>query len=142
MSITILQLVTPTAVWKEILFVAQVVFVEIFLMLSFQVLSVDLDKRILELKRLCNLTHAANMRLIKDVVSLKGLMRKTQETHPESRFANTSRVVMEALTRPIPARSCGAGVKDCRVKELDLISFYSILFYFLVVFLLSNSFIH
>ena len=24
-------------------------------------------------------------------------------------------------TRPIPARSCGAGVKDCRVKELDLI---------------------
>ena len=74
-SITILQLVTNTAVWKEILFIAQVVFVEIFLMLSFQVLSVDLDKRILELKRLYNLTHAANMRLIKDVVSLKGLMR-------------------------------------------------------------------
>ena len=94
MSITILQLVTNTAVWKEILFVAQVVFVEIFLMLSFQVLSVDLDKRILELKRLCNLTHAANMRLIKDVVSLKGLirglMRKTQETHPESQIGRAS----------------------------------------------------
>ena len=23
-------------------------------------------------------------------------------------------------TRPIPARSCGAGVRDCRVKELDI----------------------
>ena len=108
MSITILQLVTNTAVWKEILFLAQVIFVEIFLMLSFQVLSVDLDKRILELKRLCNLTHAANMRLIKDVVSLKGLirglMRKPQETHPESRFDKTSRVVMEALTSKTPAK--------------------------------------
>ena len=108
MSITILQLVTNTAVWKEILFLAQVIFVEIFLILSFQVLSVDLDKRILELKRLYNLTHAANMRLIKDVVSLKGLMRglmrKTQDAHPESRFDKTSRVVMEALSNKTPAR--------------------------------------
>ena len=97
MTIAFAQIVTTTAVWKEILFVAQVIVVEIFLTLSFQVLSEDLKKRILELKRLCNLTHAANMRLIKDVVSLKGLMRKKQEKLPESCFERSNIIVMEAL---------------------------------------------
>ena len=101
---TILQLVTTAAIWKDILVVAQVIFVEIFLILSFQVLSLELNRRILELKRLCNLTHAANMRLIKDVVSLKGLMRKSQGTHPETCFENTNRVVMEALKNKTPAK--------------------------------------
>ena len=64
---TVVKLVTTTIIWKEILFLAQVIFVELFLMLSFQVLSGDLMRRIVELKRLCNLTHATNMRLIRDI---------------------------------------------------------------------------
>ena len=72
---TVVKLLTTTIIWKEILFLAQVIFVELFLMLSFQVLSGDLMRRIGELKRLCNLTHAANMRLIRDIGSLKEIMK-------------------------------------------------------------------
>ena len=47
---TLIQLVTTAQGWKDILFVAQIIFVELFLMLSFQVLSQDLNKRVLELE--------------------------------------------------------------------------------------------
>ena len=36
-------------------------------------------------------------------------------------LSERSKQIYVIITRPIPARSCGAGVKDCRVKELDLI---------------------
>ena len=42
LTTTVVKLVTTTIIWKEILFLAQVIFVELFLMLSFQVLSGDL----------------------------------------------------------------------------------------------------
>ena len=101
------QILTTTAILKEILFVAQFIIIEIFLTVSFQVLSRDMKKSILELKRLCNLTHAANMRLIKDVVALKGIMRKKQEKMPESCFEKSNRIVMEALKHKTPARKNG-----------------------------------
>ena len=101
---TLIQLVTTEQGWRDILFVIQFIFVELFLLLSFQDLSQNLNSRVLELKRLCNLTQATNARLIKDVVSLKGLMRKSHGTHRETVYENTSRVVMEALKSNAPAR--------------------------------------
>ena len=100
---TLIQLVT-TEKWRDILFVIQFIFVELFLMLSFQDLSRNLYSRVLELKRLCNLTQATNTRLIKDVVSLKGLMRQSQGPNKETMYEHTSRVVMEALRSNAPAR--------------------------------------
>ena len=101
---TLIQLVTTEQGWRDILFVIQFIFVELFLLLSFQDLSQNLNSRVLELKRLCNLTQATNARLIKDVVALKGLMRKSQGPHKETVYENTSRVVMEALKSNAPAK--------------------------------------
>ena len=104
MLTTLIQLVTTEQGWKDILFVIQFIFVELFLLLSFQDLSQNLNNRVLELKRLCSLTQATNTRLIKDVVSLKGLMRKSHGTHKETVYENTNRVVMEALKNNTPAK--------------------------------------
>ena len=104
---TVVKLVTTTIIWKEILFLAQVIFVELFLMLSFQVLSGDLMRRIGELKRLCNLTHAANMRLIRDIGSLKGMMKNIPENFPERCFDKSKRVVANVLKRK--ATTCSKG---------------------------------
>ena len=101
---TLIQLVTTEQGWRDILFVIQFIFVELFLLLSFQDLSQNLNSRVLELKRLCNLTQATNARLIKDVVALKGLMRKSQGPHKETVYENTSRVVMGALKSNAPAK--------------------------------------
>ena len=101
---TLIQLVTTEQGWRDILFVIQFIFVELFLLLSFQDLSQNLNNRVLELKRLCNLTQATNTRLIKDVVALKGLMRKSQGPHKETVYENTSRVVMGALKSNAPAK--------------------------------------
>ena len=101
---TLIQLVTTEQGWRDILFVIQFIFVELFLLLSFQDLSQNLNSRVLELKRLCNLTQATNTRLIKDVVALKGLMRKSQGPHKETVYENTSRVVMGALKSNAPAK--------------------------------------
>ena len=65
---------------------------------------------------------------------------------PLSRWSQQIKTLSLLMTtRPIPVRSCGAGVKDCRVKELDLfnlililfhfILFYFVLFYFILIFL-------
>ena len=104
---SVVKLITTTIIWKEILFLAQVIFVELFLMLSFQVLSGDLLKRIGELKRLCNLTHAANMRLIRDIGSLKEMMKKIPENFPEKCFEKSKRVVARVLKRK--AATCSKG---------------------------------
>ena len=96
---SVVKLITTTIIWKEVLFLAQVIFVELFLMLSFQVLSGDLLKRIGELKRLCNLTHAANVRLIRDIGSLKEMMKKIPEKFPEKCFEKSKRVVAGVLKR-------------------------------------------
>ena len=100
---TLIQLVTTQQGWKDILFVIQFMFVELFLVLSFQDLSQNLNKRVLELKRLNSLTQSANMRLIRDVVTLKGLMRRSHE-QKEPVYENTNRVVMEALKRNAPVK--------------------------------------
>ena len=104
---SVVKLITTTIIWREILFLAQVIFVELFLMLSFQVLSGDLLKRIGELKRLCNLTHAANMRLIRDIGSLKEIMKKIPENFPEKCFEKSKRVVARVLKRK--AATCSKG---------------------------------
>ena len=101
---TLFQLVITEQGWKDILFVIQFIFVELFLILSFQDLSRNLNNRVLELKRLNSLTQATNTRLIKDVVSLKGIMRKSHGTHKETVYENTNRVVMEALKSNAPAK--------------------------------------
>ena len=101
---TLIQLGTTGQGWKDILFVIQFIFVELFLILSFQDLSQNLNNRVLELKRISNLTQATNTRLIKDVVDLKGLMRRSQGPHKETVYENTSRVVMGALQRNAPAK--------------------------------------
>ena len=46
---TLIQLVTTEQGWKDILFVIQFIFVELFLILSFQELSQNLNNRVLEL---------------------------------------------------------------------------------------------
>ena len=98
---TLIQLATTQQGWKDILFVIQFMFVELFLILSFQDLSQNLNKRVLELKRLNSLTQSTNMRLIQDVVTLKGLMKRSHG-QKEPVYENTNRVVMEALKRNAP----------------------------------------
>ena len=118
------QILATTAVLKEILFVVQFILIEIVLTMSFQVLSRDTKKSILELKQLCNLTQAVNRRLIKDVVALKGIMRKKQEKRPESCFEKSNRIVMEALKHKTPARKNGKMIsqrnKRNRVKPYEV----------------------
>ena len=113
----IVQILMTTADLKEILFVAQFIIVEIFLTVSFQALSRDMQRRSLELKRVCGLTHAANMRLIKDVVILKGLLRKRQEKMPESCFEKSNRIVTEALKHKTPAKRNGKMISQRNKKN-------------------------
>ena len=101
---TLFQLVITEQGWKDIVFVIQFIFVELFLILSFQDLSRNLNNRVIELKRLNSLTQSTNMRLIKDVVSLRGIMKKPHGTHRETMYENTNRVVMEALKSNAPAK--------------------------------------
>ena len=101
---TLFQLVITEQGWKDIVFVIQFIFVELFLILSFQDLSRNLNNRVIELKRLNSLTQSTNMRLIKDVVSLRGIMKKPHGTHRETVYENTNRVVMEALKSNAPAK--------------------------------------
>ena len=100
---TLIQLVVTEQGWKDILFVVQFMFVELFLILSFQELSQNLYKRVIELKRLNHLTQSTNMKLIRDVITLKGLMRRPHE-QKEPVYQNTKRVVMEALKKNAPVR--------------------------------------
>ena len=100
---TLIQLVVTEQGWKDILFVIQFVFVELFLILSFQDLSQNLYKRVIELKRLNHLTQSTNMKLIRDVITLKGLVRRPHE-QKEPVYQNTKRVVMEALKKNAPVR--------------------------------------
>ena len=72
---TLFQLIISEQGWKDIIFVIQFIFVELFLILSFQDLSRNLNNRVVELKRLNNLTQSTNMKLIKDVVSLKSVLK-------------------------------------------------------------------
>ena len=64
------------------------------------------------------------MRLIKDVVSLKGLMRKKQEKLPESCFERSNRIVMEALKTKTPAKRNGKMIsqrnKRNRIKPYEV----------------------
>ena len=113
----IAQILMTTANLKEVLFVAQFIIVEIFLTVSFQALSRDMQRRSLELKRVCGLTHAANMRLIKDVVVLKGLLRKRQEKMPESCFEKSNRIVTEALKHKTPAKRNGKMISQRNKKN-------------------------
>ena len=101
---TLFQLAITEQGWKDIVFVIQFIFVELFLILSFQDLSRNLNNRVVELKRLNILTQSTNMRLIKDVVSLKGIMKKPHDTHRETMYENTNRVVIEALKSNTPAK--------------------------------------
>ena len=101
---TLFQLAITEQGWKDIVFVIQFIFVELFLILSFQDLSRNLNNRVVELKRLNSLTQSTNMRLIKDVVSLKGIMKKPHDTHRETMYENTNRVVIEALKSNTPAK--------------------------------------
>ena len=75
-AIIIWQLSTSPDSWKEILFVGQAIFVEFFLIFVLQVLAGDVRHRIVELRRLCSNMHAVNTRLIRDIVTLKGLIKK------------------------------------------------------------------
>ena len=76
LAIMIWQLSTSPDSWKEILFVGQAIFVEFFLIFVLQVLAGDVRHRIVELRRLCSNMHAVNTRLIRDIVTLKGLIKK------------------------------------------------------------------
>ena len=100
---TLIQLVVTEQGWKDILFVIQFMFVELFLILSFQELSQNLYKRVIELKRLNHLTQSTNIKLIRDVITLKGLVRGPHE-QKETVYQNTNRVVMEALKKNAPVR--------------------------------------
>ena len=100
---TLIQLVVTKQEWKDILFVIQFMFVELFLILSFQELSQSLYKRVIELKRLNHLTQSTNLKLIRDVVTLKGLVRGPPEQR-ETVYQNTKRVVMEALNQNAPVK--------------------------------------
>ena len=102
---TLFQLIISEQEWKDIVFVIQFIFVELFLILSFQDLSRNLNNRVVELKRLNNLTQSTNMRLIKDVVSLKSVLKKPPGTHRETLHENTSRVVIDAMKSNAPART-------------------------------------
>ena len=101
---TLFQLTISGQEWKDIVFIIQFIFVELFLILSFQDLSRNLNNRVIELKRLNSLTQSTNMRLIKDVVSLKGIMQKPHDTRRETMYENTNRVVIEALKCNTPAK--------------------------------------
>ena len=101
---TLFQLAITEQTWKDIVFVIQFIFVELFLILSFQDLSRNLNNRVVELKRLNSLTQSTNMRLIRDVVSLKGIMKKPHDTRRETMYENTNRVVMDALKSNTPAK--------------------------------------
>ena len=101
---TLFQLAITEQTWKDIVFVIQFIFVELFLILSFQDLSRSLNNRVVELKRLNSLTQTTNMRLIRDVVSLKGIMKELYDTRRETMYENTNRVVMDALKSNTPAK--------------------------------------
>ena len=101
---TLFQLAITEQTWKDIVFVIQFIFVELFLVLSFQELASNLNNRVIELKRLNNLTQTTNMRLIRDVVSLKGIMKELYVPRKETRYENTNRVVMDALKSNTPAK--------------------------------------
>ena len=101
---TLFQLAITEQTWKDIVFVIQFIFVELFLVLSFQELASNLNNRVIELKRLNNLTQTTNMRLIRDVVSLKGIMKELYVPRRETRYENTNRVVMDALKSNSPAK--------------------------------------
>ena len=101
---TLFQLAITEQTWKDIVFVIQFIFVELFLVLSFQELASNLNNRVIELKRLNNLTQTTNMRLIRDVVSLKGIMKELYVPRRETRYENTNRVVMDALKSNTPAK--------------------------------------
>ena len=100
---TLIQLVVTEQGWKDILFVIQFMFVELFLILSFQELSQNLYKRVIELKKLNHLTQSTNIKLIRDVITLKGLVRGLHE-QKEPVYQNTKRVVMEALNQNAPVK--------------------------------------
>ena len=102
---TLFQLIISEQGWKDIIFVIQFIFVELFLFLSFQDLSRNLNNRVVELKRLNNLTQSTNMKLIKDVVSLKSVLKKPPGTHRETLHENTSRVVIDAMKSNAPAKT-------------------------------------
>ena len=102
---TLFQLIVSEQGWKDIIFVIQFIFVELFLILSFQDLSRNLNNRVVELRRLNNLTQATNMRLIKDVVSLKSVLKKPPGAHRETLHENTSRVVIDAMKSNAPAKT-------------------------------------
>ena len=102
---TLFQLIISEQGWKDIVFVIQFIFVELFLILSFQDLSRNLNNRVVELKRLNNLTQSTNMRLIKDVVSLKSVMKKPPGSHRETLHENTNRVVIDAMRSNAPAKT-------------------------------------
>ena len=101
---TLFQLAITEQTWKDIVFVIQFIFVELFLVLSFQELASNLNNRVIELKRLNSLTQTTNMRLIRDVVSLKGIMKELYVPRRETRYENTNRVVMDALKSNTPAK--------------------------------------
>ena len=101
---TLFQLAITEQTWKDIVFVIQFIFVELFLVLSFQELASNLNNRVIELKRLNSLTQTTNMRLIRDVVSLKGIMKELYVPRKETRYENTNRVVMDALKSNTPAK--------------------------------------
>ena len=101
---TLFQIAITEQTWKDIVFVVQFIFVEVFLVLSFQELASNLNNRVIELKRLNNLTQTTNMRLIRDVVSLKGIMKELYVPRRETRYENTNRVVMDALKSNTPAK--------------------------------------
>ena len=101
---TLFQLAITEQTWKDIVFVIQFIFVELFFALSFQELASNLNNRVIELKRLNNLTQTTNMRLIRDVVSLKGIMKELYVPRRETRYENTNRVVMDALKSNTPAK--------------------------------------
>ena len=101
---TLFQLAITEQTWKDIVFVIQFIFVELFLILSFQDLSRNLNNRVVELKRLNILTQSTNMRLIRDVVALKGIMKKPHDTRRETVYENTNRVVIDALKSNTPAK--------------------------------------
>ena len=101
---TLFQLAITEQTWKDIVFVIQFIFVELFLILSFQELASNLNNRVIELKRLNSLTQTTNMRLIRDVVSLKGIMKELYVPRKETRYENTNRVVMDALKSNTPAK--------------------------------------
>ena len=122
-AIIIWQLSTSPDSWKEMLFVGQAIFVEFFLIFVLQVLAGDVRHRIVELRRLCSNMHAVNTRLIRDIVTLKGLLNKPREKHPEKYFEKSNRIVMQTIKNKLLAKHRGKMIsqrnKGHRVKPYE-----------------------